>query len=70
MQRSSSVGAVAPEAVPMTGDPVLRVLSPLHYQGRTVGGIVTELDVTDLLAERRQGDAVAAVRQRAGDRRF
>lgn len=48
------VGAVAPETVRMTGDPVLRVASPLQYQGRTIGGIVTELDVTDLLAERRQ----------------
>ncbi|MDI6836873.1 MAG: HAMP domain-containing sensor histidine kinase, partial [Rhizobiaceae bacterium] len=34
-------------------NPVLRVAAPLQYQGRTVGGIVTELDVTDLLAERR-----------------
>ncbi len=48
------LGAVAPETVRMTGDPVLRVSSPLQYQGRTIGGIVTELDVTDLLAERRQ----------------
>ncbi|MCY1127119.1 HAMP domain-containing sensor histidine kinase [Frigidibacter sp. RF13] len=48
------LGAVAPEAVRMTGDPELRVTSPLQYQGRTIGGIVTELDVTDLLAERRQ----------------
>jgi signal transduction histidine kinase len=48
------VGAVAPEAVRMTGDPVLRVTSPLQFQGRTIGGIVTELDVTDLLAERRR----------------
>lgn len=48
------VGAVAPEAVRMTGDSVLRIASPLQYQGRTIGGIVTELDVTDLLAERRQ----------------
>lgn len=47
-------GAVAPEVVRMTGDPVLRVTSPLQYQGRIIGGIVTELDVTDLLAERRQ----------------
>ncbi len=59
-------GAVAPQAVTMTGDPVLRVMSPLLYQGRDVGQIVTELDVTDLLAERRQvtlwllfGNAVA-----------
>jgi signal transduction histidine kinase len=62
------LGAVAPEAVRMTGDPVLRVASPLYYQGRTIGGIVTELDVTDLLAERRQvtlwllfGNALATV---------
>ena len=47
------LGAVAPESVRMTGDPVLRVASPLQYQGRPVGSIVTELDVTDLLAERR-----------------
>lgn len=48
------VDAVAPAAVTMTGDPVLRVASPLKYQGREVGRIVTELDVTDLLAERRR----------------
>jgi signal transduction histidine kinase len=47
-------GAVAPAAVTMTGDPLLRVISPLRYQGRDVGRIVTELDVTDLLAERRR----------------
>ena len=47
-------GSVAPDAVTMTGDPVLRVISPLRYQGRDVGRIVTELDVTDLLAERRR----------------
>jgi signal transduction histidine kinase len=47
-------GAVAPEAIRMTGDPVLRVIAPLAYQGRAVGRIVTELDVRDLLAERRQ----------------
>lgn len=46
--------AVAPEAVRMTGDPVLRVDAPLSFQGREVGRIVTELDVTDLLAERRR----------------
>lgn len=48
------LGAVAPGAVAMTGDPVLRVIAPLRYQGREVGRIVTELDVTDLLAERRR----------------
>lgn len=47
-------GAVAPEAVRMTGDALLRVRAPLQYQGRTIGAIVTELDVTDLLAERRR----------------
>lgn len=59
-------GAVPPAAVSMTGDPVLRVIAPLRYQGREVGRIVAELDVTDLLAERRRvalvllvGNAVA-----------
>jgi signal transduction histidine kinase len=33
---------------------VLRVNAPLPYQGREIGRIVTELDVTDLLAERRE----------------
>lgn len=47
-------GAVAPNAITMTGDPTLRVMAPLRYQGRDVGRIVTELDVTDLLAERRR----------------
>ncbi|MFN4192077.1 MAG: sensor histidine kinase [Tabrizicola sp.] len=47
------VDAVPPDAVRMTGDPVLRVAAPLLYQGRRIGHIVTELDVTDLLAERR-----------------
>ncbi len=32
----------------------LRVLAPLVHQGRTVGAILTELDVGDLLAERRR----------------
>lgn len=47
------VDAVSPDAVRMTGDPVLRVAAPLLFQGRQIGQIVTELDVTDLLAERR-----------------
>jgi signal transduction histidine kinase len=45
--------AVAPDAISMTGEPVLRVVAPLLYQGREIGRVVTELDVTDLLAERR-----------------
>ncbi|AMY68849.1 histidine kinase dimerization/phospho-acceptor domain-containing protein [Frigidibacter mobilis] len=51
--RIFEIGAAAPEAVRMTGDPVLRVTAPLQYQGRTIGSVVTELNVTDLLAERR-----------------
>lgn len=47
-------GAVAPTDVTMTGDPTLRVMAPLRYQGREVGRIVTELDVTDLLAEQQR----------------
>jgi signal transduction histidine kinase len=47
-------GAVGPDTVTMTGDPVLLVMAPLRYQGRDVGRIVTELDVTDLLAERQR----------------
>ena len=34
-------------------DPVVRVQALLEYQGRTIGQILTELDVSDLLAERR-----------------
>lgn len=48
------VDATAPEAVRMTGDAVLRVAAPLLFQGREVGRIVTELDVADLLRERRR----------------
>ena len=58
--------AVPPDAIRMTGDSVLRVAAPLLFQGRQIGQIVTELDVTDLLAERRNvsmwllfGNAVA-----------
>jgi signal transduction histidine kinase len=46
--------SMEPRAVRMTGDPVLLVVAPVVFQGRKVGQIVTELDVTDLLAERRQ----------------
>lgn len=34
--------------------PVLSLIAPLVYQGRTVGQIATELDVSDLLKERRR----------------
>jgi signal transduction histidine kinase len=47
-------GAVAPQDIRMTGDPVLRLAAPLIYQGRDIGRIVTEIDVSDLLAERRR----------------
>jgi len=60
-------GAAALEDLSVGGsDPVLRLLAPLIYQGRMVGEIVTELDVSDLLTERRRalmllvlGNAVA-----------
>ncbi|MCA0905462.1 HAMP domain-containing histidine kinase [Ruegeria marisrubri] len=43
------------------GTPVVRVLAPLSVQGRTVGQIVTELDVGDLIAERRNTALVLLV---------
>jgi len=47
--------AVALENLSVDGSGgVLSLLAPLSYQGRTVGQIATELDVSDLLAERRQ----------------
>lgn len=60
-------GAVALENLSVNGsNPLLRLLTPLIYQGRPVGQIASELDVSDLLAERRQallslilGNAVA-----------
>ncbi|WP_322892314.1 MULTISPECIES: HAMP domain-containing sensor histidine kinase [unclassified Yoonia] len=43
------------DAVSISGaDQHLRVAAPLFYQGRIVGSITTELDVADLVAERRQ----------------
>jgi len=48
-------GAVALDNLSLDGSgPVLSLLAPLVYQGRTVGQIATELDVSDLLTERRQ----------------
>ncbi len=50
------------------GDARVRVLAPLVYQGRSIGQILTELDVSDLAAERRRaalylllGNALATV---------
>jgi signal transduction histidine kinase len=47
-------GAVAPEDVSVAGAPILRVLAPLTYQGRAIGEILAELDVSDLLAQRHE----------------
>lgn len=46
--------AVAPEAISIANAPTLRVLAPLTYQGRSIGQILAEVDVSDLLAQRRQ----------------
>lgn len=48
-------GAQSLSSVTVTGtSPHIRVSAPLVYQGREVGVIVSELDVADLVAERRQ----------------
>lgn len=55
----SPVAALAQGALPVAevtagnGAPVVRVAAPLAVQGRTVGTVVTELDVSDLVAQRR-----------------
>lgn len=47
------VGAQSPEKLTITGDVVqILLLAPLVYQGREVGQIFTELDVSDLVFER------------------
>ena len=47
--------AVALDELKVDGaSPVLSLLAPLTYQGRNVGQIASELDVADLLLERRQ----------------
>lgn len=70
----SEVGALAEDAVPVgevtaaNGTSSVRVTAPLVVQGREVGQIVTELDVSDLVAQRRNaalallaGNAVATL---------
>ena len=60
-------GAQDLENLSLTGeDAHIRLLAPLVYQGRTVGQILTELDVSDLVVERKRaarllllGNAVA-----------
>ena len=60
--------AQEPAFVALNGHPSVRVAAPLSYQSRAVGRIVIELDVSDLIAERRQatlwllfGNAAATV---------
>ncbi|MRH21782.1 sensor histidine kinase [Rhodovulum strictum] len=52
----AGVAAALPvDAITLASDaPRVRVLAPLQYQGRNVGSILTELDVADLVAERRR----------------
>lgn len=70
----SEIGALAEDAAPVAevtaanGSSVVRVMAPLSFQGREVGQIVTELDVSDLVAQRRNaalallaGNALATV---------
>ncbi len=46
-------GAQRPDQLePGTGESRIRLIAPLVYQGRTVGQVVTELDISDLLEER------------------
>lgn len=49
-----SDGAVAPDALSVSRDvKSVKLMAPLVYQGRQVGEIMTELDISDLVAERR-----------------
>jgi signal transduction histidine kinase len=70
----SEIGPFTEDAVPVgnvtaaNGSSIVRVMSPLSVQGRDVGQIVTELDVSDLVAQRRNaalallgGNAVATL---------
>ena len=50
-----SEGAQPPATLSVPSDEeTLRLVAPLVYQGREVGRVVTELDVADLVAERRR----------------
>lgn len=55
----SAVRVFVKDAVPVgevtatNGDSAVRVMAPLYVQGRDVGQVVTELDVSDLVAQRR-----------------
>jgi signal transduction histidine kinase len=56
----SAIERVAQGAVPLdqlsvgASESTVRLIAPLDYQGRSVGRIVTELDVSDLQSERRR----------------
>jgi signal transduction histidine kinase len=47
-------GALTFDAIDVSADARIRVTAPLVYQGREVGRILTEIDVSDLVAERRR----------------
>lgn len=49
-----AAGAQALDAIAVSADARIRVAAPLVYQGREVGRILTEIDVSDLVAERRR----------------
>ena len=51
---AEAVGAPTPDALRLGGSaPSVKVRAPLAYQGRTVGQLHAELDVSGLLAARR-----------------
>lgn len=50
-----AAGAEPPDNLSLSSDvPTLKLVAPLVYQGREVGTILTEIDVADLIAERRR----------------
>jgi len=50
---SLSKGAVSPDKLSISSDVrKIKLLAPLVYQGRTVGQILTELDISDMVASR------------------
>ena len=54
-----STGAQLPGELSISStEPRVRLLAPLVYQGRTVGQILTELDISDLVAERNSTRAI------------
>jgi signal transduction histidine kinase len=49
-----AAGAQSLDAIAVSADARIRVTAPLVYQGREVGRILTEIDVADLVGERRR----------------